>query len=213
MFTVDVYSGCEKVELFLNGESIGVQPTTRKEKFTASFEVPFAHGALKAVGYSGDQPAVECELKTAGPATRLRLSPDRSAIRAESADLCFITAEITDDLGHDVSLREPAKRIIPLYGAFAEMLFAIGAGIIRQREPQPVGGVNGSVFRLLFRGLPGLVVLRKRRRDKEPDGGCRQQGRPPQPSIREEPQCRRAISSGVHVAYPVEKGPNRLSLW
>jgi iron complex transport system substrate-binding protein len=37
-------------------------------------------------------------------------------------------AQITDDLGHDVSLREPAKRIIPLYGAFTEMLFAIGAG-------------------------------------------------------------------------------------
>jgi iron complex transport system substrate-binding protein len=36
--------------------------------------------------------------------------------------------QITDDLGHEVSLREPAKRVIPLYGAFAEMLFAIGAG-------------------------------------------------------------------------------------
>jgi iron complex transport system substrate-binding protein len=36
--------------------------------------------------------------------------------------------QIADDLGHDVLLREPAKRIIPLYGAFAEMLFAIGAG-------------------------------------------------------------------------------------
>jgi beta-galactosidase len=27
-FTVDVYSACEKVELFLNGKSLGVQPTT-----------------------------------------------------------------------------------------------------------------------------------------------------------------------------------------
>jgi iron complex transport system substrate-binding protein len=37
-------------------------------------------------------------------------------------------SQITDDLGHEVLLREPAKRVIPLYGAFAEMLFAIGAG-------------------------------------------------------------------------------------
>jgi iron complex transport system substrate-binding protein len=36
--------------------------------------------------------------------------------------------QITDDLGHEISLRDPAKRIIPLYGAFAEMLFALGAG-------------------------------------------------------------------------------------
>jgi iron complex transport system substrate-binding protein len=36
--------------------------------------------------------------------------------------------QITDDLGHEIVLREPARRIIPLYGAFAEMLFAMGAG-------------------------------------------------------------------------------------
>jgi iron complex transport system substrate-binding protein len=36
--------------------------------------------------------------------------------------------QIVDDLGREISLQEPAKRIIPLYGAFAEMLFAIGAG-------------------------------------------------------------------------------------
>ncbi len=36
--------------------------------------------------------------------------------------------EITDDLGHKISITQPARRIIPLYGAFAEMIFAIGAG-------------------------------------------------------------------------------------
>lgn len=35
---------------------------------------------------------------------------------------------ILDDLGREVALREPAKRVIPLYGAFAEMLYALGAG-------------------------------------------------------------------------------------
>ena len=36
--------------------------------------------------------------------------------------------KIVDDLGQTISLSRPAKRIIPLYGAFAEMLFSIGAG-------------------------------------------------------------------------------------
>lgn len=36
--------------------------------------------------------------------------------------------EITDDLGQTITLARPARRIIPLYGAFSEMLFAIGAG-------------------------------------------------------------------------------------
>lgn len=35
---------------------------------------------------------------------------------------------ITDDLGRTITLAQPARRIIPLYGAFSEMLFAMGAG-------------------------------------------------------------------------------------
>ncbi len=36
--------------------------------------------------------------------------------------------EIVDDFNQTISLEKPAKRIIPLYGAFTEMLFAIGSG-------------------------------------------------------------------------------------
>jgi iron complex transport system substrate-binding protein len=35
---------------------------------------------------------------------------------------------VTDDWGQTITLPAPARRIIPLYGAFAEMLFAMGAG-------------------------------------------------------------------------------------
>ena len=40
------------------------------------------------------------------------------------------TAEVKvkDDLGQIISLTEPAKRVISLYGAYSEILFAIGAG-------------------------------------------------------------------------------------
>lgn len=36
--------------------------------------------------------------------------------------------EVVDDAGQTVRLEAPARRVIPLYGAFAEMLYAIGAG-------------------------------------------------------------------------------------
>lgn len=39
-----------------------------------------------------------------------------------------LAARIVDDVGHEISLEHPAKRVIPLYGAFAEMLYAVGAG-------------------------------------------------------------------------------------
>jgi iron complex transport system substrate-binding protein len=35
---------------------------------------------------------------------------------------------VTDDLGQVIILKEPAQRIISLYGAYSEILFAIGAG-------------------------------------------------------------------------------------
>jgi iron complex transport system substrate-binding protein len=36
--------------------------------------------------------------------------------------------EIVDDLERTITLAAPAVRVIPLYGAFAEMLYAVGAG-------------------------------------------------------------------------------------
>ena len=38
------------------------------------------------------------------------------------------SVRITDDLGRTVVLDKPAARVVPLYGAFTEMLYAIGAG-------------------------------------------------------------------------------------
>ena len=58
-----------------------------------------------------------------------------------------LPVEITDDLGQKIVLTRPAGRIIPLYGAFAEMLFSIGAG------DAVVARTQADVF------PPGLAVL------------------------------------------------------
>jgi len=50
--TVSVYSNCEQVELFLNGESLGKQENTADKKNTLVWEVPYAHGILKVVSYN-----------------------------------------------------------------------------------------------------------------------------------------------------------------
>ena len=39
-----------------------------------------------------------------------------------------VEVRVTDDLGQVITLKGPAKRIISLYGAYSEILFAIGAG-------------------------------------------------------------------------------------
>ena len=96
---VDVYSSCEEVELFLNGRSLGRKPTNRSNAFTASWEVPYQAGALRAVGYDGARQVGAAELRTAGEPARLKLSADRARVRADGQDLSYVTVELVDARG------------------------------------------------------------------------------------------------------------------
>ncbi len=97
-FQVDVYSGCEQVELFLNGRSLGVQPSSKNERYTASFKVPYEAGVLKAVGLDGGKAAAETQVETVGAAVGLRLSADRAQLHGQD-DLAYVTVEIVDGAG------------------------------------------------------------------------------------------------------------------
>ncbi len=100
---VDVYSVCEKVELFLNGRSLGVRSTSHDERFTATFEVPYEPGELIAVGTIGDQEAARTNLQTVGLPVQIRLTPDRSVVRCQDqseGDLCYVTVEVLDENGN-----------------------------------------------------------------------------------------------------------------
>lgn len=97
---VDIYSACEKVELFLNGKSVGIKPTTRQERFMATFEIPYEPGILKAVGYINNKAAEEFELKTVGAPAAIRLIPDRSVLKTEYGDLSYVTVEVVDKDGN-----------------------------------------------------------------------------------------------------------------
>lgn len=96
---VEVYSGAEKVQLFLNDKLIGEQPTGGDQEFKATFSVPYAPGKLRAVGIRNNRPVAESVLTTAGNPTRLRLTPDRTVIHADGEDLSFITVEAVDAEG------------------------------------------------------------------------------------------------------------------
>ncbi len=96
---VEVYSRHEKVRLYLADKLLGEKPTTRAEEFKATFAVPYAPGSLRAVGVDGGNESETFTLKTAGPAAMVRLTADRSMIRADGQDLCFVTAEIADANG------------------------------------------------------------------------------------------------------------------
>ncbi|MEE1803726.1 glycoside hydrolase family 2 TIM barrel-domain containing protein [Streptomyces sp. JV176] len=63
------------------------------------WKVPFAPGELKAVAREGGRVVATDVLRTAGPAHSVRLTPDRTTLKADGTSLCFVTAEITDRHG------------------------------------------------------------------------------------------------------------------
>jgi beta-galactosidase len=96
---VAVYSRCERVRLELNGRVIGEKPVSAATKLTAKFDVPYEMGELRAIGLTGGKPVASTVLRTAGEPKEIRLTADRSAIRADRNDLSYVTVEIVDRRG------------------------------------------------------------------------------------------------------------------
>ena len=147
---VEVYSGAEKVRLYLNCKLIGEKPTGREQQFKTMFTVPYAPGTLKAVGIRGDRAVAESVLTTVGKPVRLRLTADRSVLKADGQDLSFITVEALDAEG----------RLEP--NADQEVHFALhGPGLIAavgNGDGQDDASYQGDQ-RKLFHGR-ALVVVR-----------------------------------------------------
>jgi len=98
--TVNVYSSCQQVELFLNNKSLGKKETNRSTKFMANWDVPYQSGALVALGYDGDKKVNTAILQTAAAPVKIKLSADRTSIKANNQDLSYVTIELTDAKGN-----------------------------------------------------------------------------------------------------------------
>lgn len=96
---VEVYSKYPKVRLYLNDKVIGEKETGLSQEFKATFTIPYTSGELKAVGLENNKETESVFLKTAGQASNIKLAADRTTIKADGQDLCYITVEITDDKG------------------------------------------------------------------------------------------------------------------
>lgn len=92
------YNNADEVELFVNGESLGVQ-TKSEGKYHAMWRAKYAPGIVKVVSRKGGETVLEKEIKTAGEPVNIELLADRTTIKADGKDLSFITVKITDENG------------------------------------------------------------------------------------------------------------------
>ena len=93
---VSIYSTAQQVRLTLNGKDLGTKPVSRETKFTASFDVPYEPGELRAEALAGGKVVARQSLRTAGKPAKLRLTADRARIQADRNDLAFVTVEVLD---------------------------------------------------------------------------------------------------------------------
>ncbi len=94
---VEIYSRCDSVRLYLNNQLIGEKPTTRAERFRAGFSVSYVPGELRAVGIQNGKAVAEAVLRTVGRPVEVRLTADRTMLRADGQDLAFVTVEAVDE--------------------------------------------------------------------------------------------------------------------
>ncbi len=94
---VVAYSNCDEVELFLNGRSLGRKAPSDLLDFV--WNVPYAAGELKAVGYRQGREVATTRFRTAGQPAHLHLTTDNAALHADRRDVSLVTFAIEDDKG------------------------------------------------------------------------------------------------------------------
>jgi beta-galactosidase len=101
--TMYVAANRDKVELFVNGKSLGFGTSSPGGPYIFCFkDVAFEPGEIKAVLYSGEKPVATHVLHTAGPAVALRLTPitnPNGGLRADGSDVLLINVEAVDAKG------------------------------------------------------------------------------------------------------------------
>ncbi len=96
---VHVFTSGDEAELFLNGRSLGRKKKGDYEYRLRWDDVVYEPGTLEVVAYKNGAKWATDTVKTAGPAAKLEVSVDRSAIDADGRDLAFVTVRIVDANG------------------------------------------------------------------------------------------------------------------
>ncbi|MGD0144142.1 MAG: beta-galactosidase GalA [Rhizomicrobium sp.] len=117
LIAVWCHTNLARVELFLNGQSLGTRDVARNSH--AAWMVPYAPGVLEARGVARDGSALTARRETTRAPAAIRLSSDRVTINAEGEDVAVVTAEVVDAQG----------RVVPTAGN--EISFAVsGPGTV-----------------------------------------------------------------------------------
>lgn len=150
LMDVRVFTKSPLVRIELNGKVIGEQAIDTNRGITANFKVPYEPGVLKAIALKDGNEIGYKELKTTGAPAKVKLTADRSVIKASRNDLSYISVEITDEEGNVIP-----DAMIPVTFTVSGIGEIAGSG---NANPTDMESFNNPVCKT-FRGK-ALAILR-----------------------------------------------------
>jgi beta-galactosidase len=99
-----VHSNMDKVELLLNGQSLGMKEMMKDEHL--AWNVAYAPGPIEARGYKGDKLVMTVKRETTGAPAALAITADRTEVSANGEDVAMFAVEVRDGQGRIVPITD-----------------------------------------------------------------------------------------------------------
>ena len=118
-----VYSNLDKVELLVNGQSLGAKDV--KKDSHVAWNVKYAAGAIEARGFKDGKLAMSTKRETTGAAAKLVMNADRREVNADGEDVAFFAVEVQDAQGRVVPITD---NLVTFKVSGAGKLIGVGNG-------------------------------------------------------------------------------------
>jgi len=123
-----IYANADEVELYVNGRSLGRKNCGSSEEYQAVYTFAYEPGTLEVIAYKDGLETGRDVLRTAEIVKELKITTDRSIMKADGRELAFVTIEAVDEAGSRTFL-ETGTVTIEVQGA---ELLALGTA-----DPKP----------------------------------------------------------------------------
>ncbi|TDQ11067.1 beta-galactosidase GalA [Pedobacter metabolipauper] len=149
---VDVWvnTNADRVELFLNGKSLGKKEMPRNSHL--KWSVPYQPGTLSAVAYKKGK-KITASVQTTGTSYAIRVTPVKNTILADGKDLAIVNITVVDQKGREVP---DASNLVEFTVSGNVKIIGVGNGDPSSHEPDQY--LAGGWKRHLFNGKCQVIL-------------------------------------------------------
>jgi beta-galactosidase len=152
------FGNCQKVQLLLNGKSLGTKPMPQYGHIR--WQVPYHPGTLLARGYSDGKLVMTADVQTTGKPAQIKLMPWRKSLMANGMDADVLRVAICDSRGRVVPT---ADNMVQFHISSNAQIIGVGNGNPDCHEPDDAterSAFNGYCLVIIRSGIqPGTIQI------------------------------------------------------